>query len=93
MRLKESHENGAIDNINKAFKTSEEAAYLLNSVDGRFASELKPAVTALQSHIDSSREVFERSDQILREYLSGVMSNLSKSMDGVFDLNQAVTLR
>ncbi len=91
MKLKESHENGAIDSINRAFKTSEDAANIFGAADGRFVTELRPAVAALQLHIDNSKSMFEKSDRLLKEYLDGVLGNLTSSMEGVFGLNQAVS--
>jgi ABC-type transporter Mla subunit MlaD len=90
MRLKESHESGAIDSINRAYKNSEDAANALIVAENRAMSELRPAVAALEQRLQASQADFEKSDKLLSAYLDGVAGNLSASMQGVFGLNQAV---
>ena len=90
LELKEAHESGAIDSINRAHRVSDEAAQALSAVEAKLNAELQPALRVLQQRIDASRDNFDRSDQLLKEYLKGVMANLTSSMQSVHGLNEAV---
>lgn len=90
MDLKESHENGAIDSINRASKMSNEASTLMDSVEAKVNSELKPLINSLKQKLELSKESFEKSDKQLEEFFDGIHKNLSNSLNGIFNLNQAV---
>lgn len=90
MDLKESHEQGAIDSINKANKISHEASQLLDTVDSKLNTEFKPILDKLQQKLDSSKDKLEKSDAELDEYFESILANLTMSSSGIFGLNQAV---
>lgn len=90
MDLKESHESGAIDSINRASKVSEEASVLIDSVESKLNAELKPVLSALKQKLDSSKESFDKSDKELKDYYKSVMTNLTNAMNDVSFLNEAV---
>jgi hypothetical protein len=92
MNLKESHETGAIDSINKAARMSGEASLLLDAVDSKLDSEFKPVLDRLKQKLDVSKEKLQKSDAIFNEYFGNVLNNLTLSSNGIFALNQAVNL-
>jgi cell division septum initiation protein DivIVA len=91
MNLKESFKTGAIDSINKAATVSDEASLLLESLESKIDTELKPILKALEQKIESSKENFELSDNALKNYYSSVMSNLTKAMSDISFLNGEVS--
>lgn len=62
----------------------------MESVESKLDSELKPVLNTLKQKLDLSKENFEQSDKILKDYFNSVMQNLTDSMNGVFNLNEAV---
>ncbi len=88
--LKESHQSGAIDSIKKASRLSDDASRSLESTNLKVESELKPAIELLEFKISMSKENFDKSDKLLKEYLNGVLQNLTDSMQGIHGLNEAV---
>ncbi|CAF0857038.1 unnamed protein product [Brachionus calyciflorus] len=90
MNLKESNEIGAEDSINKASIKSQEAANLMINLDKSLDNDLKPALDSLRQKIENSKENFEKSDSLLKDYLESVENNLTDALSGVFGLNQAV---
>lgn len=90
MDLKESHETGAIDSINKASRQSSEAQYQLDSVDSKLNSEFRPILNKLKQKIDVSKEKLQKTDDLLKTYFGNIMNNLTVSENGIFGLNEAV---
>lgn len=91
MILKESHESGAIESINKAYKQSEDAANNLAAYESKLNAELSPVLKRLQDKIDVSKDNFEESDKMIKGYLDEVLKSLSNSMQNIHGLNEAVS--
>lgn len=90
MELRESHQVGAIESIQKAAHVSDDASLLVDSVIKRIPSEFKPLFDALQQKINDSRETFENSNKRLDEYFQLIEANLSVVFESVSSLNGAV---
>lgn len=90
MDLKESHEMGAIDSINRASRQSSEAQYQLDAVNGRLNGELQPVLNRLKQKLEVTKEKLQKSDNMLKEYFGNILGNLSVTENSIYGLNQAV---
>jgi hypothetical protein len=90
MNLKESHINGAIDSIEKAGHLSDEAEKIVFSSENSLNVEFKPILENLKNKIKSSETQFAETEANLKDYYNNIISNLTDSMSGVFNLNKAV---
>lgn len=90
IKLKESNENGALDSLNKALLMTEKTVDSIKNTELKLDTELKPVLDLLKERLQNSKENFENSDSLLRNYLNSVGSNLSDAMNAVATMNQAV---
>lgn len=90
LKLKESNEVGALDSLNKALLMTDKAMDSIKNTELKLDTELKPILDSLKEKLENSKENFERSDTMLKNYLTSVASNLSDAMNSVAELNQAV---
>lgn len=90
MDLKESHETGAIDSINRASRQSSDAQYQLDQIDTRLNAELRPVLQKMKQKLELSREKLSKSDEMLKGYFGDIVGNLSVTENAIFGLNKAV---
>ena len=90
LKLKESNEIGALDSLNKALLMTDKTVDSIKNTELKLDTELKPTLDLLRERLQNSKENFENSDNLLRNYLDNVASNLSDAMNAVANMNQVV---
>jgi hypothetical protein len=90
MELKESHESGAIDSINKALKVSEDASFSITIAENKLNSQLKDLIGSLKNRLEAYKKNSDSSDANLATYYNSILQNMSTALNGVYDLGSTV---